>query len=165
MKQKLEQQWYRVVIPWFPTPENQSLASWSEIFSQYLDDIDEQTIFIAHSVWPSFVCDVLEKLSVRVQTCYFVSWFLWYIGLHEFDRLNASFVDRDFNWKKIRENSERFYMCHGANDPYVPQENAEDLARNIGVEIDYIENGGHLNSESWYTEFEYLLDRIVEWEK
>jgi predicted alpha/beta hydrolase family esterase len=50
-------------------------------------------------------------------------------------------VNKDFNWNKIKNNSEYIYMCHGNNDPYVPLENAQILADNLNIDIDYIENG------------------------
>jgi hypothetical protein len=32
MQWELEQKWYKVFVPKFPTPENQSLDSWQEVF-------------------------------------------------------------------------------------------------------------------------------------
>jgi predicted alpha/beta hydrolase family esterase len=160
MKKKLEQEWFQVFIPVFPTPDNQSLNSWLEIFQDYKRYVDSDTIFIAHSVWPSFVCAILEKLNMSVKSCYFASWFLWNIDITSFDLLNDSFVNKDFAWGKITNNSQSFYMCHGNNDPYVPLKNAQNMADNLWVEIDMIEGGWHLNEESWYREFEYLLEKI-----
>jgi len=51
-------------------------------------------------------------------------------------------------------------MCHGSDDPYVPLQNAKKMSKNLGIEIDMIKQGGHLNSESGYTEFQYLLKKI-----
>ena len=160
MKQQLEEKWYQALIPKFPTPENQSLQSWLEVFDEYKKSINEETIFIAHSVWPSFVCALLEELNTTVRACYFVSWFLWNINIPSFDILNDSFVNRNFDWKKIKNNCNYFYMCHGSDDPYVPHENARDLAGKLWIEIDIIERGWHLNEESGYISFEYLLGKI-----
>jgi len=163
MKQELESKWYQVFVPEFPTPDNQTLSSWTQVFESYKKYLDEETIFVAHSIWPAFVCSVLEEIDTSIQACYFVSGFLWFLWLHEFDTLNKSFVDKDFDWEKIKNNSKQFYMCHGSDDPYVPLENAQDLAQSLWVEIDVIEWGGHLNSESGYTEFPYLLEKITSW--
>jgi len=161
MKKNLEEKWYTVIIPRLPTPDNQSLDSWLREFEQYEKYVDEDTIFIAHSIWPSFVCSLLEWLDSPVEACYFASGFLWFLWLHEFDLLNKTFVDKDFNWEKIKAMSKYFYMCHGSNDPYVPLENAQDLANNLWVKIDMIEWGWHLNEESGYKSFEYMLTKIL----
>lgn len=160
MKRELEQKWYQVFVPAFPTPENQSLDSWKEVFKQYEKYIDENTIFIAHSVWPAFVLSILEQMDIQVHACYFASGFLWNINIASFDVLNTSFVNKSFNWEKIKNNSKEFYMCHGSDDPYVPLKNAQVMADNLGIKIDMIEWGGHLNSESGYVSFEYVWEKI-----
>lgn len=161
MKQKLEEKWYQVFIPVFPTPQWQSLYAWKAAFEEYKKYIDSETIFIAHSVWPSFVCSVLEHWDISIKSCYFASWFLWNINIPDFDRLNNSFVNTGYNWEKIKNNCGTFYMCHGSDDPYVPLQNARLMGDNLGIEIDIIDWGWHLNSESGYSEFEYLLNKII----
>lgn len=160
MKEQLGEKWYEVFVPKFPTPDNQSLKSWLEVFEEYKKYIDQDTIFIAHSVWPSFVCAVLEELNIKIEACYFAAGFLWNINIASFDVLNNSFVNKSFNWEKIKNNSRKFYIYHWSDDPYVPLENAQVMADNLGLKIDMIEWGWHLNSESGYDSFEYLLEKI-----
>lgn len=161
MKKELENRWYKVFSPVFPTPEWQSLHSWNEVFSEYLEYINESTIFIAHSVWPAFVLNILEQIDLEIEACYFAAWFLGLIQLPEFDILNESITSRLFNWDRIHKNCKKFYMCHGSDDPYVPLYNVEVLAENLQIEVDMIEWGGHLNIENWYTEFKYLSKQII----
>jgi len=160
MKQKLEEIWYRVIVPAFPTPHHQSLDTWNAVFAEYLDEVDKETIFIAHSVWPAFVLNILEQIDTKVAWCYFAAGFLELIQLPEFDLVNETITSRQFNWKKIHENCNNFYMCHGDDDPYVPQHNVEILSENLRIDVDMIEWGGHLNSETGYDSFEYLLEKI-----
>lgn len=160
MKTQLEEKWYQVHVPAFPTPHHQSLESWLEVFQEYIPQIDNETIFVAHSVWPAFVLSVLELLDTPVKACYFASWFLELIQLPEFDLLNETITAKQFSWDKIHQNCKSFYMCHGDDDPYVPLYSAEILSENLWIEIDMIENGGHLNDEVGYTSFEYLWEKI-----
>jgi predicted alpha/beta hydrolase family esterase len=164
MQRKLEKLWYQVFVPKFPTSHNQSLETWSEVFENYKQYIDSETIFIAHSVWPAFVLSVLENINTQIKGCYFAAGFLELLQLPEFDILNETITARQFNWEKIHENCKNFYMCHGDDDPYVPLLSAEIMADNLDVEIDIIDWGGHLNEETGYTSFEYLLDEII-WKK
>lgn len=49
-------------------------------------------------------------------------------------------------------------MClSGENDPYVPAEQGEQLAVNLGVKNHIVARGGHLNAEFGYTSFPELL--------
>lgn len=162
MKQKLEENWFQVFVPRFPTPENQSLESWKEEFEKYEKYLNEETIFIAHSVWPSFVVSILEEIELKIKACFFAAGFLWNIDIPEFDTLNNTFVNTNFHWPTVREKCPYFYMCHGSDDPYVPIENAEKMDEKLWVKIDMIDRWGHLNAESGYTEFEYLFEKIKE---
>ncbi len=159
---ELHELWFIVIVPRFPTPEDQSLLSWKEKFKTYEKYIWEETLFIAHSVGPSFVLSVLEDIKSPIKACFFVSGFLENIWISEFDVLNKTFTCREFDWQKIKENAGYFYMCHGTDDPYVPLESAQKLADSLWVNIDIIPNGWHLNKESWFETFPYLLEKIKE---
>lgn len=163
MKEKLESKWYQVFVPAFPTPHDQSLENWLEVFEQYKKYIDTDTIFVAHSVGPAFVLSILETLHLPINGCYFASGFLELLQLPEFDLLNETITAKQFNWEKIHENCKDFYMCHWDDDPYVPFHSAEILADNLWVEIDMIEWGWHLNDETGYTQFPYLFEKITKW--
>jgi len=160
MKEQLEKQWYKVIVPQLPTPHGQSLESWTDAFGPYIKDIDTETLFIAHSAGPAFVLSVLENIETSVKACFFASGFLELIQLPEFDLLNETITSRQFDWKTIHKNCPYFYMCHGEDDPYVPYHNVEILAENLWVEVDIIEWWGHLNDENGYNEFPYLLEQI-----
>lgn len=157
----LQDHGYTVIIPRFPTPQGQSLESWTEKFQEYKKYINTQTIFIAHSSGPAFVLSILENIETSVQACYFASGFLWLIDNPDFDTLNQTITHREFDWEKTRKNCPYFYMCHGSNDPYVPLESAQKMSEKLGIEIDIIPNGWHLNQESGYKSFEHLLEKIL----
>ncbi|MDA9129260.1 alpha/beta hydrolase [Candidatus Gracilibacteria bacterium] len=160
MKRELEELGYKVFIPKFPTPEGQSLESWTKAFEKYKKYIDEDTIFVAHSVGPAFVLSILENINTEIRACYFASGFLGLIDIQSFDELNKTITDRDFDWEKIKKNCQNFYMCHGSDDPYVTLKSAEEMSKKLGTEIDMIDGGGHLNTDSGFTEFPKLLEEV-----
>lgn len=110
-----------------------------EKFEEYKKYINQDTIFIGHSVGPAFILSILENIELSVEACYFASGFLELIQLPEFDLVNETITAKQFDWKKIHKNCKKFYMCHGSDDPYVPLYNAEILAENLGVKIDIIQ--------------------------
>lgn len=65
-----------VFIPKSPTLKNQSLESWKNIFKEYKQNINENSILIGHSLWPAFLLDVLENLNKPVKPAFFISGFL-----------------------------------------------------------------------------------------
>ena len=160
LKEKLKKLNYNVLVPKFPTPKNQNLDSWLEIFKEYKKYLDENTIFIGHSLGPAFLLNVLEKLDKPIRAAFFISGFTGLLNNAIFDKINKTFTDKQFNWDKIKNNCKKFYVFHSDNDPYVPFEKAEDLAKNLGVNAILVKNAGHFNESSGYKKFEILLNEI-----
>lgn len=160
LKAELEKLGAQVFVPAFPTPENQSLASWTAAFAKYLPELDENSIVVGHSLGPAFLLSVIEKLDHPIKAAFFVAPFLHGIGIPEYDTLNRTFVIAKFDWKKIKRNCRHFYAIFSDNDPYVPQALGRAVARKLGVTPIIIKNGGHLNTESGYDKFNFLLEKI-----
>lgn len=158
LKEKLENEGHDVVIPDFPGIEDQSLESWMSNFESYRDELTDDTVFVAHSVGPAFVLNLLER-GVEAEACFFVAGFTGLLG-NRFDEPNHTITDRDFDFERIRENCDYFRLYHADDDPYVPLSKAEDLAERLDAELQVIEGGGHLSESSGYTELPELLKDI-----
>ena len=160
LKSELEKIDCHVFIPSFPTPDNQSLENWEKVFEKYNDDINENTIFVGHSLGPAFILSILEKLNKPIKACFFVSGFLEALGNPDFDDINKTFVEKNFDWPTIKQNCKNFFVYHSDNDPYVPISSAQNLANNLEVEPVIVKGAGHFNADARYQEFELLLSEI-----
>ena len=160
LKQKLEELNHEVIIPQFPTPENQSLDNWNKVFDEYKNKIDENSIFVGHSLAPAFILSILEHVNMPIKGSFFISGFLKLLGNETFDSINKTFVEKQFDWSKIKQNCEQFFIYHSDNDPYVPAECAHELANKLDVEARIIKNAGHFNESAGYIKFEKLFDDI-----
>lgn len=160
LKSKLEEEGHRVFVPEFPTPENQSLENWLEVFEEYEKYLNEDSIVIGHSLGPAFLLNVLEELDHPIKAAFFVSPCVNLLGDPKFDRLNRTFVEKDFNWKKIRNNCKKFFLFHSDNDPYVPLKQTKELNKRLNGELTVVEGAGHFNKDAGYTEFDLLLRKI-----
>ena len=128
LKEKLEEERHEIIVPDFPTPENQSIDSWLYIFDKYLSEIDNNIILIGHSLGPAFILSILEKIKTKVKASIFVSAFIGNIGIDDFDKINDTFVNKDFNFNKIKNNCSKFILISSDNDPYVPKNKIDELA-------------------------------------
>jgi len=160
LKTKLEELNYEVIVPKFPTPEGQSLENWSKIFKNYESQIDNDSIFIGHSLAPAFLLSVLERINIPIKAAFFISGFLKLLGDETFDSVNKTFIEKEFDWQRIKQNCKQFFVYHSDNDPYVPIEYANELATKLEVKLRIIKNAGHFNKEAGYTKFEKLLEDI-----
>lgn len=160
LKVELEKLGAKVFVPTFPTPENQSLTSWIAAFAKYLPELDENSIVVGHSLGPAFLLSIIEKLDRPINAAFFVAPFLQSIGIPEYDTPNHTFVTAKFDWEKIKHNCRHFYAIASDNDPYVPFPISSAVAQKLGVDPIIIKNGGHLNAESGYDKFNFLLEKI-----
>lgn len=159
LKGELEELRHQVFIPRFPTPENQTLENWLKVFEEYSPD--EDTVVVGHSLGVPFLLTVLEKQKVKA--AFFVAGFCNLLGKEQFDQINKTFVEKKFDWEKIKTNCKKFYLYHSDNDPYVNLEKSEELGKRLGVVAKVIEKAGHFSTETAnYKEFSGLLEDIKE---
>jgi len=160
LKTKLEDLGCQATTPRFPTPENQRLNKWLEILNQAVPKWDEDIIFVAHSLGPALVLKKIEELEEPIKAAFLVSGFIGKLGFKEFDPINASFFEKGFNWRKIRQNCKNFFIYSSDGDPYVPLSKGEEIARNLGVKLNIVHNAGHINATAGYLKFPRLLKDI-----
>lgn len=159
LKEQLVEKGHNVIVPRFPHPEAPSLEPWLETLNQYKEFINEDTIFVGHSVGGMFLLKLLERLQHPVHAAFFVS---APIGIRPIKYYDSDYVFThfQFDWPAIVNKSKNFTVYHSDNDPYVSLGNGEELAKKLGVTLTFIPNAGHLNAESGWTKFEKLLSDI-----
>ncbi len=161
LKSELEKLNYRVFVPQFPTPNSQSLESWLNVWKNYEGFLESDSILVGHSLGVPFILNVLERSNKKISSTFLVAGFVGSLGIPDFDELNASFSDREFNWIKIKENCKKFVIVASDNDEYVPMEKALELKSKLNGELIVINNGGHLNQGAGFRRFELLLENIT----
>ncbi len=160
LKSELELLGHTVFVPTFPTPDNQTLDSWKTVFAHYSQYIDTDTIMIGHSLGPAFILSILEHNTTPIKAAYFIAGFTELLGNETFDGPNRTFVQKNFDWKKIKSNCTNFYLFHSDNDPYVPASTSLHLAEHLHTTSTLVPNAGHFNTSSQYTIFPQLLNEI-----
>ena len=159
LKKELEKKGCEVIVPKFPTPIGQSLESWLKIFKKYEDKINSDTILIGHSLGVSFILNYLEQSDKEIKAAFLIAGY-HYVLENQFKNLNKTFVDKKFNWDRIIENCEIFFVIGSDNDEYIPESVTRQLAFNLDAELHLIHDGGHLNADSGYKKFPLLLELI-----
>ena len=159
LKARMKKYGYAVVVPQFPTPENQNPEAWFAVFKKYEKQLDGDTILIGHSCGGAFLLRVLETMNARIKASVFVaaSAGVRPIKYYEIDR---PFVEAPFEWEKIRKSSEHFFVFHSEDDPYICIGNGEKIANELGVEMIRLKDAGHFNSNAGYGRFDLLLEKL-----
>ena len=162
LRKEIENKGFDVYTPDFPIGVGyQNYKNWSNILKCYLEAglINEDTIIFAHSIAPIFVCKFLVENKVRVKRLIFVCGFNNYLGINEeYDNVNESMYFEKL--EDIKMYCDDIVCYYSDNDPYVKYEVEKEFADTITTKQFIINGGGHLNSETGYTEFKDLIKYI-----
>jgi len=161
LKEQLEPMGCKVIIPQFPTPENQTPETWFKVLDRYRGEYTPETILVAHSLGSAFALRILENYSVRIKAAFLVSAPIGVRPIKNWDG-DQPFIGKPFDWEVIRTRAGKFVVFHSEDDPMVGIGNGIELAKNLGAEFVRLPNAGHFNAKAGYTKFELLLEKIKE---
>lgn len=161
IKNELEKAGHIVYVPQFPTPEHQSLENWFSVFEDYQQYLNTESIIVGHSIGVGFILNVLEQKETPIKASFLVAGWVGLLNL-EIDAINKTFIDRDFNWEKIKTNCKQFVILNSDNDPYVPLELSQHMAQQLGTPVTLVAGAGHFNEKAGFIEFPLLLEKINE---
>jgi len=128
-----------------------------KVLEEFKDKINEDTIFVGHSLGVAFILNVLERYPAKAT--FLVAGFTGKVD-NPFDESMKTFAQKEFNWEQIKANCQHFFVFHSDNDPYVALEKGEELAKNLKTELIFVEGAGHFNQASGHNTFELLLEKI-----
>jgi hypothetical protein len=161
LKERLEALGHQVFVPQFPSPPivPVKISEWFEVLKGYEQYINEDTIFVGHSLGGVFTLRILEKLDHPVRAALFIGTPVGVQPITYYDR-DVSFSGFSFNWPSIKSRAKNFVAFQSDNDPYVSLGNGEQLAKELGIELSFIPNAGHFNQKAGYIQFDELLKKI-----
>lgn len=159
LKDELEKREWNVTVPTFPTPENHSLENWIKALKEQVSNLESIDLLVGHSLGANLILHVLEQSLCAPDKVILVGCTIANSNVAEYNTLNKSFK-KEFDWEAIRQNVSKAHILHGSDDPYVPIEQAQTVAKELDINLKVIPNGGHLNAETGYDNFPLLLDLI-----
>ena len=149
----------KAIAPQFPIGVGyQNFENWSKLLNYYKDLglINENTVFVGHSISPVFISKFLITNKIKVSKLVFVSGFNNVFDIAEdYDTVNETMYLE--NIEKIHGYCDDITCIYSNNDPYVKHEYLEDFANKVADKKELIKDAGHLNSEFGYDKFDEIL--------
>lgn len=155
---QLEGQGHKVLMPNMPEPDHPDRKTWLEEVKAALNEVNlSQLTIVGHSLGVTTALDFIEQANNRVNRLLSVAGFAKDYGAE----MNGYFLQEKLvDFEKVRNNLRWAAVIYGDNDPYVPQAELKYVADSLGVQPVIVHDGGHLNSETGFTEFQQLLEML-----
>ncbi len=161
VKHELEKVGYAVFAPELPVGPVQSLATWDRTFGPFEKRIDTQSILIGHGIGALYVLNLLARREGIVEKAILVSGFAEKIPHQGFNYIAKSYL-QPFDWHTLRQKSQAWYVIHGTDDPFIPFDAGKRLSQNLEARFIPVEEGGHLNQASGFTQNTQVLQAVFE---
>ncbi len=153
-----------VLTPDFPDSENPKLGEWLATARKLVPRFDpkDDWVLVGHSLGCPAILRLLETFDdkERAACIILVAGFAKDLGIPEI----RNFVDKDFDWEKIKKKAAKIIIINSDNDPYIKLEEAKRMEKLLGAELVVEHGAGHINEGSGFTEYPHLLEIIRAWQ-
>jgi predicted alpha/beta hydrolase family esterase len=137
----------------FSNPDFPDLGMWKQELLEQLDSF-QPDIVICHSLANILWFHLCNEESIHeVETLYLVAP----------PRIDCDIEElKSFFPVTIPSNphAQKTLLITSTNDKYLSQDEAKQMQQKLGVEMKVIQNGGHLNAESVFGEWQWMLQEI-----
>ena len=138
-KKLLEKMGCKVDLPVMPGGRWPKLNEWLLVIESLRPD--EETVMIGHSLGPAATFRYLEKSGRKVDKVFSIAGFARDLEIEE----TRNFVDKPFDWEKIKSLANEFVVISEKNDPYVPLEAGKEIADKTGGEFIVVDGNIHFD--------------------
>jgi predicted alpha/beta hydrolase family esterase len=149
-----------VVAPDFPETNNPRLSAWFPVVRETVPEFkpEDEWVLVGHSLGCPTILRLLESMKEgeKAKAVILVAAFAKDLGIDEI----RTFIDKPFDWKKIKKKADKFVVINSDNDPYVPLAEAERVAKLLGAQFIVEHGAGHINEGSGFTKYPKLLEII-----
>ncbi len=153
LREELEDRELEIRVFNMPHTEHPKIDEWVKYLEANVEDIDENTYFIGHSIGCQTIMRFLEKLpkSKRIGGCIFVApWFnltdeVWDENYTK--EIAYPWLNTGMHFDRITEHCNKFLAIFSSNDPYVPLSDKDIFKDKLNAKIIIKKNKGHFEED------------------
>ncbi len=154
LKQELEKKGYNTFFETFPD----SIIARSEYWLPFLKDYikaDENDVLVGWSTGAVAAMRYAETNRVLGSILISPS----YTDLDEAMEKQSGYFNTPWNWHSIKKNQKQIALFYGDDDPYIPQDQFQFIARKLGSKTIKIHEAKHFSDQNTFPELlSYLLE-------
>jgi len=171
LKKELEEKGFEVHVPQMPNSEKPTKESWVSFLNKLVNDPDEDTYFVGHSMGCQAIARYLETLpeDIKIGGAIFVAGFFKRLtGLGEepdFEEVERDWLKTPINLTKIKNHLDKSVAIFSDDDPYVPLDNQEDFRDKLKSKIIIQHKMNHFSGNWGITELPIVLEELLKMAK
>lgn len=151
LKQELPKKGFAVESFDMPETETPKIENWVGFLEKKinLDEIDENTFFVGHSIGCQTIMRFLEKLHKhkKVRGCVFVAGWFDLINLEKEEmEIAHPWINLEIHFDRVLDHCNNFLCLFSDNDPYVSLDEVEKFKENLGAKIIIKKGKEHFNN-------------------
>ena len=145
-KRELEKKGYFVNVLDMPDTRRPALQNWLPHLAESIGKPCENTFLIGHSAGVATILRYLEQLksAQKIGGCVLVAGWIDDVGYKQL----RNFVNKPFEWVKIRKHCKKFVIINSDTDPYVKMYHGRIFEKNLKAKLITEHNKGHLDDDS-----------------
>ncbi len=150
---------YACALP-MPKTEDPVCEEWIEEIARVVEQNKNNEIYlVGHSLGSTAILRFLQTTEAKnIKGVVLVSGPIKSVGNGNIN----NFLDKPFDFEKIKKSADHFLVIHGDNDDRVPFEHAQILSKELACELVAVEDGGHLNGSSGWKTLPQVLKGLEE---
>jgi predicted alpha/beta hydrolase family esterase len=164
---ELEEMGFSVQAPEMPNPVTPTIDSWTNKIKELVEEPDDETYFIGHSMGCQAILRYMESLPKGKKVGGAVLVAPWFnLTEQSFDEEYTKetaqpWLSAPIDLEKIKSHSQKFVGIVSDNDPYVPLSDKDILKQKLGAEIVLLHEKGHLSVEDDVNDLSIALIKLT----
>ncbi len=134
-----------------PNTKHSKKEQWVSIIEDF--DPDDNSVLAGHSLGGTAILKYLEKIDEKIKRCVLIATPIRKFG----SKPTNNFFEQDFDWQKIKQNCEEFFILNQTKNPWVPLKHGEDLANYVNGKLIEIEGDDHFDTINFSKLERYIL--------
>ncbi|WP_133534601.1 RBBP9/YdeN family alpha/beta hydrolase [Tenacibaculum caenipelagi] len=156
-KQSLENDFIEVSILEMPDSLAPKLNDWVSYMENHIKEIDENTIFIGHSLGCISILNFLNKFkTTKIKGLFLISGFVESSPIPEL----IEFLKPKLNYNHLKEITKTRVAISAIDDDIIPYQYSKTMAEKLDAKFTLLKKGKHFIDRDGFTKFPFLVKEI-----
>lgn len=168
LKEQLEQKGFAVIVPEMPDTEHPQIGPWVDHLREVVEEVDDQTFFIGHSIGCQTVMRFLESLpeGKKIGGAVFVAGWFHLMGLGDEELPIAEpWLSTPIDCAKVLSHMNPPKAIFSDNDDVVSISEKEIFENNLQADCVVLHGMGHFSGDDGVTELPEVLTAVLSMQK